>query len=74
MRRPRNVPHRRVAAFTVSVFGAMQEDVRAIQYLGRLADRTSIETVCRVCACVPAIGMLAAWLPELERTSVWIAA
>ena len=35
--------------------------------LGWLADRTSIETVYRVCAFLPAIGMLAAWLPKLER-------
>ena len=34
--------------------------------LGWLADRTSIETVYRVCAFLPAIGMLAAWLPKLE--------
>jgi MFS transporter, FSR family, fosmidomycin resistance protein len=34
--------------------------------LGWLADRTSIETVYRVCAFLPAIGMLAAWLPKIE--------
>ena len=33
--------------------------------LGWLADRTSIETVYRVCAFLPAIGMLAAWLPDV---------
>jgi FSR family fosmidomycin resistance protein-like MFS transporter len=35
--------------------------------LGWLADRTSIETVYRVCAFLPAIGMLAAWLPKVEQ-------
>lgn len=35
--------------------------------LGWLADRTSIETVYRVCAFLPAIGILAAWLPKLEH-------
>ena len=35
--------------------------------LGWLADKTSIETVYRVCAVLPAIGMLAAWLPKIER-------
>jgi MFS transporter, FSR family, fosmidomycin resistance protein len=35
--------------------------------LGWLADRTSIEAVYRVCAFLPAIGMLAGWLPKLER-------
>jgi len=35
--------------------------------LGWLADRTSIEAVYRVCAFLPAIGMLAAWLPKIER-------
>ena len=37
--------------------------------LGWLADRTSIETVYRVCAFLPAIGMLAAWLPKVEHPS-----
>ena len=32
--------------------------------LGRLADATSIETVYRVCAFLPALGILTAWLPE----------
>ena len=35
--------------------------------LGWLADRTSIETVYRVCAFLPAIGILAAWLPKIEQ-------
>ena len=35
--------------------------------LGWLADRTSIETVYRVCAFLPAIGILAAWLPKVEQ-------
>ena len=38
--------------------------------LGWLADRTSIETVYRVCAFLPAIGMLAAWLPKVEHPGV----
>ncbi len=35
--------------------------------LGWLADRTSIETVYRVCAYLPAIGVFAAWLPNVEH-------
>ncbi len=35
--------------------------------LGLLADATSIETVYRVCAFLPAIGLLAVFLPDLER-------
>lgn len=35
--------------------------------LGWLADRTSIETVYQVCAFLPAIGLLAALLPKIER-------
>ena len=35
--------------------------------LGRLADATSIETVYQVCSFLPAIGLLAAFLPDLER-------
>ena len=35
--------------------------------LGRLADATSIEVVYRVCAFLPAIGLLTAFLPDLER-------
>jgi FSR family fosmidomycin resistance protein-like MFS transporter len=34
--------------------------------LGWLADRTSIETVYRVCAFLPAIGLLATLLPKIE--------
>jgi len=34
--------------------------------MGKLADRTSIEFVCRVCAFLPVIGLLAAFLPNLE--------
>jgi len=33
--------------------------------LGELADRTSITFVYQICAFLPAIGLLAAWLPEL---------
>jgi FSR family fosmidomycin resistance protein-like MFS transporter len=35
--------------------------------LGWLADRTSIETVYQVCAALPAIGLLTALLPNIER-------
>ena len=35
--------------------------------LGKLADATSIETVYRLCAFLPAIGLLAAFLPTLEK-------
>jgi len=35
--------------------------------LGRLADHTSIIYVYRVCAFLPAIGLLASFLPNLER-------
>lgn len=35
--------------------------------LGRLADATSIEFVYRVCAFLPAIGLLTAFLPDVER-------
>jgi FSR family fosmidomycin resistance protein-like MFS transporter len=34
--------------------------------LGRLADATSIEYVYRLCAYLPLIGLLTAWLPDLE--------
>jgi MFS transporter, FSR family, fosmidomycin resistance protein len=36
-------------------------------FLGWLADRTSIEFVYEVCAFLPAIGLLAAFLPNIER-------
>jgi MFS transporter, FSR family, fosmidomycin resistance protein len=36
--------------------------------LGQLADWTSISFVYHVCAFLPAIGLLAGWLPDLERT------
>ena len=39
-----------------------------VAMLGWLADRTSIETVYRVCAFLPAIGVLAAWLPKVEQS------
>jgi FSR family fosmidomycin resistance protein-like MFS transporter len=38
--------------------------------LGELADWTSIETVYRVCAFLPAIGVLTAFLPNIERPRV----
>ena len=34
--------------------------------LGQLADHTGIEFVYRLCAYLPALGLLTAWLPELE--------
>ena len=37
-------------------------------FLGWLADRTSIETVYQICAFLPAIGLLAGLLPNIERT------
>ncbi len=38
--------------------------------LGKLADATSIGFVYRVCAFLPAIGLLAGWLPDLDRMRV----
>lgn len=35
--------------------------------LGQLADATSIETVYQVCAFLPLIGLLTAFLPTIER-------
>jgi FSR family fosmidomycin resistance protein-like MFS transporter len=35
--------------------------------LGQLADHTSVDTVYRVCSVVPALGLLAMWLPDLKR-------
>jgi FSR family fosmidomycin resistance protein-like MFS transporter len=35
--------------------------------LGRLADRTSIEFVFRVCAFLPLLGLLTGFLPDLDR-------
>jgi FSR family fosmidomycin resistance protein-like MFS transporter len=35
--------------------------------LGWVADQTSIETVYRICAFLPAIGLLAAFLPNIEK-------
>lgn len=35
--------------------------------LGELADHTSIEFVYQVCAYLPAIGLLATWLPDVDR-------
>jgi FSR family fosmidomycin resistance protein-like MFS transporter len=37
--------------------------------LGDLADRTSVITVYQICAWLPAIGLLTAFLPNLERRS-----
>ena len=36
--------------------------------LGRLADATSIDAVYRLCAFLPALGILTAWLPD-ERVA-----
>ncbi|HWW20007.1 MAG TPA: hypothetical protein VNZ06_04315, partial [Steroidobacteraceae bacterium] len=36
--------------------------------LGELADLTSIEFVYRVCAFLPLIGLLTAFLPNIEQT------
>jgi FSR family fosmidomycin resistance protein-like MFS transporter len=36
--------------------------------LGWMADRTGIETVYQVCAFLPALGLLAAFLPNIERS------
>jgi FSR family fosmidomycin resistance protein-like MFS transporter len=38
--------------------------------LGKLADRTSIEYVYRVCAYLPLIGMLTAFLPDLDQPAI----
>ena len=38
--------------------------------LGKLADATSIDFVYKVCAFLPMIGILAAFLPNLEKTNV----
>jgi len=38
--------------------------------LGALADRTGIEFVYRVCAYLPLIGLLTAFLPELDRPAI----
>jgi FSR family fosmidomycin resistance protein-like MFS transporter len=35
--------------------------------LGYVADRTSIDYVYQVCAFLPAIGLLAVFLPQLKR-------
>jgi FSR family fosmidomycin resistance protein-like MFS transporter len=37
--------------------------------LGRLADSVGIEAVYRLCAFLPAIGILTAFLPDLESTA-----
>jgi FSR family fosmidomycin resistance protein-like MFS transporter len=37
--------------------------------LGRLADHTSIEFVYRLCAFLPALGLLTAWLPPVRLTA-----
>ena len=40
--------------------------------LGKLADHTSIEHVFHVCSFLPLIGLLTAFLPNLERTGTHI--
>jgi MFS transporter, FSR family, fosmidomycin resistance protein len=42
--------------------------------LGELADRTSIEFVYRLCSFLPAIGILTAFLPNLEPATIYAAA
>jgi len=42
----------------------------AAAVLGWLADLTGIETVYRICAFLPAIGLLARYLPETRRARV----
>jgi FSR family fosmidomycin resistance protein-like MFS transporter len=37
--------------------------------LGLLADHSSIETVYRVCSVIPALGLLAMWLPDLKQAA-----
>ena len=37
--------------------------------LGELADRTSIEFVYRLCAFLPLLGLLTAFLPDIEGAS-----
>ena len=39
--------------------------------LGDLADRTGIEFVYRLCSYLPALGLLTAFLPTIERGSPW---
>lgn len=36
-------------------------------FLGNLADRTSLNFVYRICSFLPAIGLLTAFLPNLDR-------
>ncbi|MBV8455181.1 MAG: MFS transporter, partial [Acetobacteraceae bacterium] len=38
--------------------------------LGQLADATSIDTVYRVCAFLPLIGLLTVFLPDVERATL----
>jgi hypothetical protein len=40
---------------------------RGYATLGRLADATSIEYVYRLCAYLPLIGLLTAFLPDLDQ-------
>jgi FSR family fosmidomycin resistance protein-like MFS transporter len=42
----------------------------AAAILGEVADRTSIETVYRICAFLPAMGLLAWFLPKLGPPAV----
>jgi FSR family fosmidomycin resistance protein-like MFS transporter len=35
--------------------------------LGQLADYTSLEFVYRLCSFLPALGLIAAFLPDVER-------
>ena len=62
----------------IVAYGRNQEKVAALipydqlpdnqpRQLGVLADKTGIETVYRLCAFLPAIGLLAAFLPKIDK-------
>ena len=38
--------------------------------LGKLADRLGVELIYRICAFLPLIGLLAAFLPDLHKAHV----
>ncbi|MEO8269916.1 MAG: MFS transporter, partial [Aureliella sp.] len=58
----------RVGAVAGLFFGfAFGVSAIAAALLGELADRTSLEYVFQICAYIPMMGMIAAFLPKLER-------
>jgi FSR family fosmidomycin resistance protein-like MFS transporter len=58
----------RVGAVAGLFFGfAFGVSAIAAALLGELADRTSLEYVFQICACLPLVGIIAALLPKLER-------